>query len=362
MDSLENRYYAYIGTYTHGKSKGIYVFHFNTITGKLELAGTSSELENPSYLCISKDNRFLYAVMETEVYQGKSGGAVAAYSINKQTGMLGLLNIRPTKGKDPCHLSTDSHNRFLFAANYSDGTLTVFPLEKDGHIGSMSAIIRHKGSGQDKVRQEEPHMHYAALTPDEKYLCAVDLGLDKINVYDFSPNYGCPSTAEKLSVNIKPGSGPRHMEFSPNGNFAYLLTELSSEVVVFKYDSTGGGFDHIQTVSTLAADLEASSFCAAIHISPGGEYLYASNRGQDSLALFKTDQDSGMLELISHISTRGKTPRDFAIDPSGRFLLAANQDSDTLVTYAIRPESGKLELSGNTLEIPSPVCIKFACL
>ncbi|NJD04847.1 MAG: lactonase family protein [Ruminiclostridium sp.] len=361
MDTVDNKYYAYVGTYTGGESKGIYIFRFNTLTGKLEFIDTSSELENPSYLCISKDSSFLYAVMETQVYNGESGGAAAAYCIDKETGKLRLLNIRPTKGKDPCHLTTDSHNRFLFVSNYSEGTLTVFPLEKDGHIGSISSIISHKGSGQDKVRREESHMHYAALTPDERYLCAVDLGLDKVSVYDFSTQNGCSAASEKLSINIKPGSGPRHMEFSPNGNFAYLLTELSSEVVVLKY-SKDGRFDQIQTVSTLPSNYKGTNDCAAIHISPGGEFLYASNRGHDSLTLFKTDQNTGMLKMLSHISTQGKTPRDFIIDPSGKFLLAANQHSHTLVTYEISPESGQPELSCNTIGIPNPVCIKFACL
>lgn len=362
MDTFDNNCYAYIGTYTRGKSKGIYIFHFNTETGELELAGTSSGLENPSYLCISKDNRFLYAVMETKTYRGESGGAVGAYSINKRTGILKLLNIRPTKGKDPCHLATDSHNRFLFVSNYSEGTLTIFPLGEDGHIGGLSSIIRHKGSGPDESRQKGPHMHYAALTPEERYLCAVDLGIDKINIYDFSLINGCAAASEKLSINIKAGSGPRHMEFSPNSRFAYLLTELSSEVVVFKYDGTNCRFDHIQTVSALPEDFRISSYCAAIHISPGGKYLYASNRGHDSLAVFSIDQSSGMLELASHVTTQGKTPRDFAIDPSGRFLLAANQDSDTLMTYAVNQKSGKLELCSGITEVPNPVCIKFACL
>ena len=362
MGTMENKCYVYIGTYTNGKSKGIYVLDFNTVTGRLEVAGTSPELENPSYLAISKDIRFLYAVMETEAYRGEYGGAVGAYSIDRQTGLLTLLNTLPTKGTHPCHLGVDSGNRFLFVSNYSDGTLSMFPLENNGYIGNMSSFIRHKGSGPDKARQEGPHMHYAALTPDEKYLCAVDLGIDKINVYGFSPLSGSTSASQKLSVDIRPGSGPRHMEFSPDNKFAYVLTELSSEVVVFKYDPTSCSFHQIQTVSTLPANCNTDNYCAAVHISPAGDFLYASNRGHDSLAVFKIDQSSGMLEGVSHVSTRGAYPRDFAIDPSGKFLLAANQYSDTLTGYAIKPGTGEPEFLGTILEIPSPVCIKFVCL
>ncbi len=360
MDALTKGCFVYVGTYTHGKSKGIYIFRFDGNTGRLEPAGTSSELENPSYLCISKDKRFLYSVIETEVYQGEPGGAVAAYSVDQQTGALRLLNIRTTQGRHPCHLSTDSHNRFLFVSNYSAGTLTIHPLEKDGHIGSPPAIIRHEGSGPDRARQEAPHVHYAALTPDEKYLCAVDLGLDKVIVYDFSAKNGHTPVSEKLPVSTKPGSGPRHMAFSPNGNFAYVLTEMSSEVAAFQYDSAGCRFSHIQTVSALPPDFKAVSSGAAIHMSPDGEYLYTSNRGHDSLTVFKADPTSGMLKLVSHIPTQGSTPRDFAIDPSGRFLLAANQDSDTLVAYAINAESGVPEPSGSVTKIPNPTCVMFA--
>ena len=358
MYTLSRRYSMYVGTYTHGKSKGIYIFDFDAISGKLELKGVSSELENPSYLCVSKNSKYLYAVMEVGEFQGEAGGAVGAYSIDSRTGLLKLINIQPTKGKDPCHLSTDSTGKYLFAANYSEGTFSVYPIGRDGQIDTISFIIRHMGSGPNKARQEEPHVHYVALTPDEKYLCAVDLGIDKINIYSFTLKDGCPAIEENLPVTVKPGSGPRHMVFHPNSGFAYLLTELSSEVIAFEYNCHIGAFNQIQCITTLPAGLKGTNYCAAIHISPCGKFLYSSNRGHDSIALFRIIQASGRLEPVSHIPTRGSFPRDFAIDPTGRFLFAANQDSDTIIPFAIMPDSGLLEQTGDIMEIPDPVCIK----
>ena len=359
MFTLSSRYSMYVGTYTHGKSKGIYIFDFDAISGKLELKGISSELENPAYLCVSKNNKYLYAVMEVREFQGEASGAVGAYSIDSKTGLLKLINIQSTKGKDPCHLCIDGTGKYLFAANYNEGTFSVYPLGNEGQIGTISSIFRHKGSGPVKPRQEEPHVHYVTLTPDEKYLCAVDLGIDRINIYSFTPGNGCPLIKEARPVTVKPGSGPRHMDFSPNNKFTYLLTELSSEVVVFEYNCHGAAFNQIQCISTLPSGFEGSNYCAAIHISPCGNYLYASNRGHDSIAIFRIISASGKLEPVSHIPTRGIFPRDFAIDPTGRFLFAANQDSDTIIPFAIMPDSGLLEQTGNVIEIPNPVCIKI---
>jgi 6-phosphogluconolactonase len=407
MITSKSRYFAYVGTYTHGDSEGIYVFTFDALTGLLEPVGVSKKLENPSYLALDKDNKYLYTVMETDKFNGEKGGAVGSFSIDKMTGNLKFLNCHPTKGRAPCHISIDKENKYLFAANYSEGTVALFPINSDGSISPVSDVIYHEGCGPNKERQEKPHAHYVSLTPEEEYLCAVDLGIDKVMVYRFDKEKGKLTPLKNLSPKIKPGSGPRHMVFHPNGNFAYVINELSSDIVVFKYNSPGSSlhcsppaslygnnnnhnsysgnynqksshdsdygigydsshdypnciFEEIQYISTLPDEYKNINYCSAIHMDRNGKYLYASNRGHDSIAIFKADEISGKLQPIAHTPTGGNFPRDFAIDPTGNFLFAANQNSDTIVPFKILPESGKLEQIGHIINVPAPVCIKFA--
>ncbi|MDO8685160.1 MAG: lactonase family protein [Clostridiales bacterium] len=353
---------AYIGTYTSEKSEGIYAIDLDSKTGKLKQKGVMAKLENPSYLTIDINNKYLYSVLETGTFEGEYGGGVAAFSIENRSGGLKLLNYQSTKGQSPCHISTNSLNSYLFAASYGDGTVTVFPINPDGSIGSLlsktSRIFLRPNTG----KQENPHAHFVTLTPQEKHLCAVDLGLDRIMVYEYDQKNGALTYSENLSVSVKPGSGPRHMEFHPGGEFAYLINEFGSDVVVLNYSPYNFRFMQIQEISTLPEGYTGTNFCAAIHVSPDGNFLYASNRGHDSIAVFKIHKISGKLTLVSHSTTLGKFPRDFAIDPTGKFLIAANQNSDTIVSFAIIEESGKLEPVDSIIDVPSPVCIKFACL
>jgi 6-phosphogluconolactonase len=352
------KYFVYVGTYTHGQSEGIYIFTFDALTGVLEPIGVSSKLENPSYLALSKNNKYLYTTAEVNELDGKKGGAVAAFSINNVTGNLEFLNYEYTKGKAPCHISVDKENKYLFAANYGDGTCSFFPLDPDGAILPIQNIIHHKGSGPNKERQEKPHVHYVTLTPEEKYLCAVDLGIDKVVVYEFDRKKVALTPLEHFSPKIKPGSGPRHMVFHLNGRFAYVINELSSDIVAFKYDNTCL-FEEIQYIKTLPDDFKCVNYCSAIHVDNEGKYLYASNRGHNSIAVFKIDKLSGKLQAIGYTSTKGKYPRDFAIDPMGNYLIVANQNSDSIIVFRISPETGELEETNKILNIPSPVCIKF---
>ncbi|HOJ09553.1 MAG TPA: lactonase family protein [Clostridiales bacterium] len=361
---------AYIGTYTSGKSEGIYIFEMDTQTGELKPAGVCKGLENPSYQVIDNKTEYLYTVMETEKFNGEKGGAVAAFAIDKKTGLLEFVNCQPTKGRVPCHISIDSSREYIFAANYTEGTISVFPISQDGSISPVSCIVKHEGSGPNKERQEKAHAHYVSLTPDEKYLCAVDLGIDRIMVYDFDREKGRLYPSKHPEVIIKPASGPRHMAFHPSGKFAYLINELSSDIAAFEYSSSDGTFSEIQYISTLPGESNLPqelskplvNYCSAIHISQDGQFLYGSNRGHDSIAIFKIDQLSGKLELTSITSTGGNFPRDFAIDPSGKFLYAANQNSDTIVVFRITQESGIIEPTGSIINVPDPVCIKFVIL
>lgn len=359
MSDSDKKYYAYIGTYTPNGSKGIYIYELDMDSGHLELAGTSSEIANPSYITVSCDRKFLYATSETESFGGISGGSVAAYMLEKHTGRLMFLNSVSTKGSMPCHLSTDAENRYLFAANYGEGSLTVFNLHNDGSIGSVASYIRHHGSGPVADRQEKPHVHFTGLMPDGRHLCAVDLGTDSVVIYGLDSSQPGGLLHEKLSVPVRPGSGPRHLEFSRDSKFAWLINELSSDIVAYSCDTALPAFREIQTISTLPEDFKDTNYCAAIHISPNGNYLYASNRGHDSIVKFEADKSTGMLGRPHFTYSGGAWPRDFAIDPSGKYLYAANQVSGNVSAFAVDPVSGNLEPLGWSLQIPDPVCIKI---
>ena len=308
------------------------------------------------------DNKFLYTVLENEVFNGEVGGAVAAFGINPKTGETKLLNIEGTKGKDPCNVCIDRENKYVFVANYNEGTVSMFSVNEDGRLGSLLTIVEHEGAGPNKIRQTEPHVHYVTLTPEGKYLCVVDLGIDSVEFYEVDRKHGSLIINDKLSLKMTPGSGPRHMEFHPSGQTAYIITELSCEVVVARYNVEKQIFDIIQSISTLPKGYVGENICGAIHISPDGNYLYASNRGDDSLAIFKIESTSGRLKLVGHTSTYGECPRDFAIDPTGKFMFVSNQDSNIIVTFKIDSNSGKLEVLPGDIKVSSPVCIKVISL
>ncbi len=348
---MDNKIFrAYIGTYTKGESKGIYTFSFDSNTGKIENISLAAEASNPTYLNISKNNKYLYSVVKVN-----DKGGTAAYSIDDNTGKLNFLNYELEPGSSPCYVSLDSKSNYVFSANYHMGNAEVFPINEDGSIQAYSCKVQHEGSGPNKDRQEKAHAHFAQLTPDDKYLCVVDLGIDKVMIYDFNEG----NLAKANEIIFKSGSGPRHMAFHPNGKYAYVLTELSSEVLALQYDSSNGNFKEIGYFNALPQDFNGESIGAAIHISPDGSYLYASNRGHNSIAVFKIDTSSGKLSLVEHVPTEGDHPRDFEIDPSGNFLLAANMNTNNIVVFRIDKNTGKLNKTGHSISMPSPVCIKF---
>lgn len=351
---MENnfKFISYIGTYTTGESKGIYKVTVDTKDKKIENAELAAEIENPTYLAISSDNKYLYSVMKKD-----DMGGVAAYSIDTSTGKLNLINYQLSKGSSPCHVSLDKENKFLFSANYHRGIVEVFPIGENGEIKPNSFVIKHEGSGPNKERQEKAHIHYSSLTPDQKYLCAVDLGIDKVALYAF--DNGKLKKEERLSKKLKPGCGPRHMEFHPNEKFAYVITELTSEIITFEYSLKDNTLNEIEYISTLPENYRGESIASAIHISCDGKYLYAGNRGHDSIAIFSIDSVTGRLKLISHISTEGSFPRDFEIAPNGDFILAANQNSSNILIFDRDKNTGKLTKGLNEIFVPNPVCIKF---
>ncbi|MGP1906951.1 lactonase family protein [Metabacillus sp. JX24] len=344
------KYSGYIGTYTKGDSKGIYSFTLDTDAKKLSEPSVAAEIGSPTYLNLSKDNRFVYAI-------GKDGdaGGLVAYSRNANTGELTELNRQLREGASPCHVSVDSTNRFIVSANYHNGTIESHEMDViSGTLSSALSIRKHEGSGPNEERQDAPHAHYAGFTPEEKYVAAIDLGTDKLYTYELNDG----ELYEVHSLHLKRGSGPRHLTFHPNGKIAYLLTELSNEVVVLDFKEDGS-FTELQYISTLPEDFTENSQGSAIHISSDGQFVYAGNRGHDSIAVFKTDSDTGKLTFVERTSTEGNWPRDFALDPTENFLIASNQESSSLILFERNRETGKLSLLQSDVHVPYPVCIKF---
>ncbi|MEH7179070.1 lactonase family protein [Neobacillus vireti] len=340
---------GYIGTYTKGDSKGIYRFTLNSAEGRITDIQAVAALENPTYLSLSHDKKHLYSVVK----DGPAGG-LAAYSISED-GDLMPINRQLSEGSSPCHVSIDSNQQFVFSANYHKGTVESFLLNpEDGSIQPAASIMQHEGSGPDP-RQEKPHVHYAGLTPDEKYLAAVDLGTDSLTTYEVATD-GKLTKAHLLPM--KAGSGPRHLTFHPNGILAYLMTEFSSEVIVLRYHPENGHFTEVQYISTLPEDFNENNQGSAIHISADGRFVYAGNRGHNSIAVFHVEE-TGELSFLEHTSTEGDWPRDFEIDPSGKYIVASNQESSNLVLFARDENTGKLTLLQSDITVPYPVCVKF---
>lgn len=352
---------VYVGTYTGTKSKGIYLFKLQDIPQNITLVplGLAAETPNPSFLEIDRTRRLLFAVNEVDEFEGKPTGAVSAFSIDRATGKLTLLNQRPSMGKGPCHLVLDKERRNLLVANYGSGTVAVFPVGPDGRLGEATAVVQHTGKSINPDRQKGPHAHCMTLDPANRFAFACDLGLDKILTYRFDPLKGTLTPGEPAFTSVKPGAGPRHMVFRPDGRFAYVVNELHSTVTAFAYDSNAGVLHELQTISTLPKDFEGSNSGAEIDVHPSGKYLYVSNRGHNSVVLFNIDMQKGTLTYVEAQGSGGRTPRHFGIDPSGKHLAIANQGSDTVLASRIDAGNGRLKPSGVFASAPTPVCVKF---
>ncbi len=340
------KYKAYIGTYSMRGSKGIYLTEVDGHTGEMHILD-AYESCNPSYLALSRDKKYLYCVLETEEIDGLYGGAAASFRVNEDA-TLTFISKAYTGGTYPCHLTADKDNRFLYVANYGDGKLTIFPID-GGVIVNKPEIIQHKGSGPNKDRQEGPHIHCAVFDRREERLCVADLGIDKAVLY----KAGKGTIVEGSIFEVKPGAGPRHVVFSGNGRYAWLVCELTNEI--YAYDAQNSKC--IGVYKTLPRDFSGDSTCAAIKISQDGRFVCASNRGHDSISVFGVKEETGELTLTGVYSTRGNTPRDFSFSPDGRFLLAANQNSDTIEVFSFL--NGHLEHTGYSVNIPAPSCIVF---
>jgi 6-phosphogluconolactonase len=351
------QYLGYIGTYTREQSKGIYSFRFDAATGKVTEPELAAAIENPSFLAIHPSNKYLYAVSELS-----KGGAVSAFSIDEQTGKLTLLNTVPSKGAGPCNVSVDPTGHSVLIANYGGGSIAAFPILAQGKLGEAGTFIQHSGSGSNPKRQAGPHAHSVTLSPDNHYAIAADLGLDRLMIYRFDPATAKLTPNEPAYVATAPGAGPRHFAFHPNGRFAYVINELNSTVTGFNYERGKGLLRPMDSYSTLPKDFSGDNYPADLHIDPQGKFLYGSNRGHDSIAVFSIDASNGKLSPVEHVSTQGKNPRNFNIDPTGGFLLVANQNSNNIVIFRIDPRTGRLTPTSEELKVGSPVCVKFVPL
>jgi 6-phosphogluconolactonase len=350
---------VYVGTYTSGKSEGIYLYRLNLRSGELKHVATTKGVKDPSYLALAPSRRYLYAVNEVEEFAGKKSGALSAFSVDQRTGELRLLNQQPSLGGAPCYVVVDQTGRFVLVANYVGGNVAVIPVNSDGSLGEATDVKQDLGSSINTERQEGPHAHCIVLDASNRFAYSCDLGTDKIMIFRFDARRGKLIPNRTPSVQAKPGAGPRHLTFHPSGKYAYVINELHMTVTAFAHDRIRGNLKELQTVPTLPRDPTAADTGADIHVSPNGRFLYCSNRGHDSIAAFKIDQRNGKLIFIAHESTGGKTPRNFAIDPTGAFLLAANQNSDNIVTFRLDPKTGRLGSTGHVVEVPLPVCLKF---
>lgn len=347
---------VYIGTYTGPKSQGVYVVRFDSETGRAGAPELAASSANPAFLAIHPDGRHLYSANETGSWQGKPGGYVTAFRIDASTGRLTELNQQSSVGGGPCHLTVDPAGKNVLVANYGGGSVAVLPLGQDGLLKAHSAFVQHTGSSVNPGRQKEPHAHSINPSPDGAFALVADLGTDRVYAYPFDAAQGSLKAATEAV--LPPGSGPRHLAFSPNGKFVFVINELLSTLASFSWDPAKGTLTAVDSKPTLPDGFTGSSTTAEVRVHPNGRFVYGSNRGHDSIAVFRVDA-AGAMSLVEHVPTQGRTPRNFNLDPTGRFLWAANQGSDSIVIFKVDGETGRLTATGQTVATGSPVCVRF---
>lgn len=349
--------WVFVGTYTNAKSKGIYRLELDLATGKLTDLQLAAESPSPSFLAIHPSGKYLYAVGEG----GAKSGSVSAFALDRKIGQLKFLNRQSSVGSGPCHIVVDKAGKNALIANYGGGSAAVLPIQADGNLAESSSFQQHKGSSVNKSRQEAPHAHSINLDKDNRFAFVADLGLDKVLVYRFDAENHKITPNAPPAAELAPGAGPRHFAFHPNGKYAYVINEMDLTVTAFDYDAANGALKNRQTVTTLPAgvkDIKGMS-TAEVVVHPSGKFLYGSNRGHNTIAIFSIDPSSGDLKATGHQGSKIKTPRNFAIEPTGRYLLVANQDGNSICVFAINQESGELTPVGEPVEAPMPVCIRF---
>jgi 6-phosphogluconolactonase len=351
------KFLAYIGTYTGPDSKGVYAYRFDAASGDLQPVGLVGEVVNPSWVTIHPNGKFLYAVSELG-NDGKVSGAVTAFAIDSKTAALRTLNSVSSGGGGACHVVVDKTGKTLMVANYGAGSVAALAVHDDGTLGDSPVLIQHKGSSVDPRRQRGPHAHGVFLSADNRFLFVPDLGLDEILSYRLDAAKSSIAPNDPPFTTVPPGSGPRHFAFHPKGKFAYAVDEMKSTVTAFRYDAARGALSQIQNISTLPKDFTGQDNSAEIQVDTRGRFLYASNRGHDSITVFSI-AGNGQLTVVDNVSSGGKAPRSFRIDPTGAYLIAANQNSNNLAVFQVDAKTGRLKPTGKTAELSKPVCVQY---
>ena len=345
---------VYIGTYTQGRSEGIFHFRFDAETGRLTPRGAYGGVTNPSFLALHPRGRYLYSVAET----GPEGGA-AAFAVDPDDGGLMLLNQRASGGGGACHIAVDPTGTAAAVSNYGGGSVASFPIAADGRLGPVASFIQHAGSSINPDRQEGPHAHSTNFDPAGRFAVTTDLGLDRLLVYTLDPATSQLTAHDPPTTAIHPGAGPRHLAFHPTLPVAYVINELDATMTTLGWDADAGTLDTRQTVSTLPKASDAPPSCAEVVVHPGGRFLYGSNRRHDSLVIYDIDPGNGSLSLVGHEPTGGEEPRNFNLDPTGRWLIVCNQNSNNAQVFAVDQDTGRLARVGDPVGVPMPVCAKF---
>jgi 6-phosphogluconolactonase len=354
--------WAYFGTYTSGgKSKGIYCYKLDLASGKLTEAGVTEGINNPSFLAIHPSGKYLYAVSEVSGANNKPGGAVSSFALDRKTGKLTPLNHQPSEGDGPCHVSVDKTGQCVLVANYNSGSVASLKVNSDGSLEKASSAIQHEGSSVVAKRQAAPHAHSFNVAPDNRFAFACDLGLDKVLIYKLDPAKATLTPNDPAFVKTPAGGGPRHFAFHPGGRFAYVCNEITSAVTALAYDAAKGALSEIQTITTLPEPTPGNS-TAEIQVHPSGKFVYCSNRGHNSLAIFTVDEKTGQLTAAGHQKTGGRTPRNFGIDPTGQYIIACNQATDNVAVFKVDQASGKLTQVGEMVSVPAAVCVKYLAI
>jgi 6-phosphogluconolactonase len=350
--------WVFVGTYTGKTSKGIYRVEFDPATGKLGTPALAAEVRQPSFLAVAPDRKHLFCVCEVNEFHGKKGGGVAGFALDARSGGLKPINQESSVGTGPCYLVCDKAGKHVLVANYGGGSAAVLPVGPDGKLGPASCFVQHTGTGPDKARQEAPHVHSINLDAANRFAVVADLGLDKLFVYRYDPAAGKITPSDSPFVELAPASGPRHLAFHPNGRFAYANEEMASTLTALSYDASKGEFKVLNTLSTLPVPTKGNSTAETV-VHPNGKFVYTSNRGHNSIAIFAIDPATGRIKALGHQGEGVNVPRNFNIDPTGKWMVVANQDGDSLIVFAVDPETGMLKPTGRKVEVGSPVCVKF---
>lgn len=355
-------YFLYVGSAKYDTAefaRHVYLCEFESDAARLVFGGVAATVVNPGFLAVSPDERFLFVESEVAEFKGTKSGGISSFAVDQRTGELMFLSDRSSEGRAPAFLSLDRNGRHLFTVNYHSGSVAVFPIGSDGRLGEASAVRQSTGSSAHPTRQLSSHPHSVYVCPGNRFLLVPDLGLDRVLIYRFDARTGVLTPNDPPYASVTLGSGPRHLAFAPDLRFAYVLNELHSSITVFAFDALSGTLEKKETISALPSGFRGENLSAEIEVARSGKVMYVSNRGNDSIAVFSLEPETGQPALIEHISCGGKTPRFITTDPTGSCLLVANQDSGNVAVFRIHQQTGRLSPSAESIAVPDPVCIAF---